>query len=398
MLKVTDIARAHLIAGDVDEPHESLVKLLAALGEHSADYLALSLAEPDVQAFLGLVLGFAGLQGYFGQDEEVSDLVIPFWSDFQEALTASPCVHTSSRPRTLQLSGQGSRLTASLSRSARHIETADAEPPSAEWQVAQSVFFELVRRLLRKVTLPADGGASWLADQRDRFKSYRFELGDCLVTSFYVLRRPLLGFFHGQLVERLIGPSSAGQPVAWHEVEAVLHALRCVREAVPTDEAEILPFVFSPEVLSRLPSEGQQRVRLTAVSLIGDYASWLHLHPAFVPGAVELLVPALSVPALCVEAAKSLKRVCDLCRHRLTGHVGPLAGLYDQIAERIEPEEKAKVLEAVVSVVQALPPAEAVAPVLVSPISRSKGLLCRSAADKRPSSTVHHDSDRREAL
>jgi hypothetical protein len=79
-------------AGDVEEPHESLVKLLAALGEHSADYLALSLAEPDVQAFLGLVLGFAGLEGFFGQDEEVSDLVVPFWSDFQEALTASPFV------------------------------------------------------------------------------------------------------------------------------------------------------------------------------------------------------------------------------------------------------------------------------------------------------------------
>jgi hypothetical protein len=259
------------------------------------------------------------------------------------------------------------------------------------------------------VTLPADEGASWLADQRDRFKSYRFELGDCLVTAFYVLRRPLLGFLHSQLVDRLIGPSSAGQPVAWHEVEAPLHALRCVREAVPTDEGEVLPFIFSSEFLGRLPSTGSQRVRLTAVSLVGDYASWLHLHPAFVPGAVELLVPALSEPALCVEAAKSLKRVCDLCRHSLTGHVGPLAGLYDQVAERIEPEEKAKVLEAVVSVVQALPPAEAVAPVLVSYASSQLADAAQAVAGfpsieraltgcPTQPPVVHHDADCRKAL
>lgn len=99
MLTHSAFRSASRAAGDVEEPHESLVKLLASLGEHSADYLALSLAEPNVQAYLGLILGFAGLEGYFGADEEVSDLVVPFWSDFQEALTASPYVHRAFRLR-----------------------------------------------------------------------------------------------------------------------------------------------------------------------------------------------------------------------------------------------------------------------------------------------------------
>lgn len=155
-------------------------------------------------------------------------------------------------------------------------------------------------------------------------------------------------------------------PVAWRDVEASLHALRCVREAVPAEESRYLPSVFSPAILGQLPTAGTARVRATAVALIGDYASWFHLHPEFVLAAVGYLVPALEEPALAVEAAKSLKRVCDLCRASLTGHIGELGSLYSNVADKIEPEEKAKVLEAVISVVQALPPAEAVAPVLVS--------------------------------
>lgn len=101
------------------------------------------------------------------------------------------------------------------------------------------------------------------------------------------------------------------------------------------------------------------------MSLLGDYASWFHLNPTYVLAAVGYIVPALEEPMFATEAAKGLKRICDLCRTSLTGHIGELGRLYTNVADKIEPEEKAKVLEAVISVVQALPPAEAVAPVLV---------------------------------
>lgn len=66
-----------LSAGDVDEAAQSLCKLLVALGEHSAHYLALNLALPEVQTFFTLMLGFSSLPGYYGLDEDVSE-VRPF--------------------------------------------------------------------------------------------------------------------------------------------------------------------------------------------------------------------------------------------------------------------------------------------------------------------------------
>lgn len=53
---------------------QSLCKLLVALGEHSADYLALNLAQPQVQTYFTLMLGFASLPGYYGIDEDVSEV------------------------------------------------------------------------------------------------------------------------------------------------------------------------------------------------------------------------------------------------------------------------------------------------------------------------------------
>lgn len=145
--------------------------------------MALSIGDAHVKNFVALALGFSGLDGFFGADEDVSEVVLPFWSLFQEALTASPCVLSPRRLCDPFLATSALTFAPSRVRPSRHIETADAKAPAPEWLVAQEVFFELVRLMRRKVTLPADEGASWMQDQRDKFKAYRFEVGDCLVTA-----------------------------------------------------------------------------------------------------------------------------------------------------------------------------------------------------------------------
>ena len=80
-------------------------------------------------------------------------MTLGFWSLFQEALTASP-----------------------------HIETADAPVPGDEWRIALSIFGDLVQRMRRKCVLPA-GGGGWMKDQTDKFRVYRNDVGDVLVTA-----------------------------------------------------------------------------------------------------------------------------------------------------------------------------------------------------------------------
>ena len=92
----------------MDEVSHSLCKLLVALGDHSAMYFAKNIAAPAqlkepppcpfplsaplpvvshlVQNFLRLLLAYTALPGYYGVDEEESEMTLGFWYLFQEAL------------------------------------------------------------------------------------------------------------------------------------------------------------------------------------------------------------------------------------------------------------------------------------------------------------------------
>ena len=83
----------------------------------------------------------------------MSQMCLGFWSLFQEALTAS-----------------------------KHIETADSPVPGNEWTIALHIFGDLIRRMRGKCVLPL-GGGGWMKDQTDKFRIYRNDVRDVLVTA-----------------------------------------------------------------------------------------------------------------------------------------------------------------------------------------------------------------------
>lgn len=62
----------------------------------------------------------------------------------------------------------------------------------------------------------------------------------------------------------LISPASA----CHQEVEATLHCIRFVSEAVPLGEETTLPMVFSSDVFSRLPKGEDNRIALATIRMI----------------------------------------------------------------------------------------------------------------------------------
>lgn len=92
-----------------DESANTLCKLLVGLGDHSSEYLAQNIActrpispafnpvsAPSsstvptraqlVQNFMQLMLSFASLPGFYGVDEEESEMTLGFWYAFQDTL------------------------------------------------------------------------------------------------------------------------------------------------------------------------------------------------------------------------------------------------------------------------------------------------------------------------
>jgi hypothetical protein len=75
-------------------------------------------------------------------------------------------------------------------------------------------------------------------------------------------------------------------------------------------------------------------------------------------------VPALSDASLCLPAANALRDLCDANRSALAPHVTAFGELHAGLS-RVQDTEKAKVLQSISSVIQALLPEEEIGPVEV---------------------------------
>jgi hypothetical protein len=152
------IVEATLNSGDVDEVSHSFCKLLVALGDHSTSYIAVNIssAMPMVlptpspphhtpaktkgyisQAFLRIMLAYTGLPGYYGVDEEESEMTLSFWYLFQEALWSTDFYVSDGGDEVAKNSGidqQGEQVA-----------------------MAKAVYSELVQVLRRKVAFPSKG-------------------------------------------------------------------------------------------------------------------------------------------------------------------------------------------------------------------------------------------------
>ncbi|RDB17659.1 Importin-13 [Hypsizygus marmoreus] len=369
------IVELTLGTGEVDDVSHSFCKLLVALGDHSTSYLAANLASsaPVVplvplpspgpsqlpqtkgylaQSFLRLLLAYTGLPGYYGVDEEESEMTLGFWYLFQEALWSTDFYFPEDEER-------------------RPVQP---DPQSAQVAMAKAVYSELVQILRRKVPFPAKG-SGWSKDQIEKFQVYRRDVGDTLINAYYVLRDSMLGYFVDDIAQRL---ASRQESDGWEEIEATLHCIASIQEALDLENTPHLPRLFSPEILGRLPSTGHSRIRRTTIGLIGVYATWFASQPFETPEilmrVLTFVVSALPDPSLCLQAAIALRNLCDANRKTLAPQIGAFAELHAALGS-IPDSEKGKVVQSIASVIQALPPIEEIGPVeaIVNPILQKLG-------------------------
>ncbi|KAH7905355.1 armadillo-type protein [Hygrophoropsis aurantiaca] len=422
------ILEASLKSGFVDAVSHSLCKLVVALGDHSNTYFAshitssalvavpiptahssaaplaaTPISAPSnptpkpkshlIQRFLRLILGYTALPGWYGVDEEESEMTLGFWYLLQESLwSADYDGEQEWGEHGPQDSGSGSG-----SRGQDGGDDRDGGTPGDHeaheknrWTVIRAVFGELVQVLRRKVVWPEKQALDgWGRDQVDKFQVYRRDVGDTLLNAYYILRDDMLGYYLNDIQVRL---SNRREGEGWEEIEASLHCIMSVQEGVPLEDNQRLGVLFGTEVLGRLPTAGNDRIRRTTLSLLGTYSSWFTTqsttatptsHPtlstsstspptpssSLLMNAVSYVVSALPEPSLCLPAANALRDLCDANRLALAPHIGAFAELHAGLGG-IPDTEKSKVLQSISSVIQALPPEEEIPPVhaIVSPV------------------------------
>jgi hypothetical protein len=147
------------LAGEVDEISHSLCKLLVALGDHSINYIALHLASPRVQTFIRLLFYYTALPGFYGVDEEESEMTLSFWYLLQESLWSVDW--------TAEEDGPGASEAALLSWSDSVSGSKESESPNSNIMAATPIYTALIKVLRRKVTWPRQVElASWPRGER----------------------------------------------------------------------------------------------------------------------------------------------------------------------------------------------------------------------------------------
>ncbi|KAJ3868242.1 armadillo-type protein [Lentinula novae-zelandiae] len=373
----TNIVDSAVQSGYTDDVSYSLCKLLAALGDHSASHLAANIASSApvtllpssipggvspadlnktkgqlCQTFLRLLLAYTGFPGFYGVDEDVSEMTLGFWYMLQEALWNNDFYFP-----------DGGETQAS-----QQSEMGDQSG------VAKALYVQLVQVLKRKMTWPSSGH-NWSKDQIDKFVVYRRDVGDILINAYYIIRDDMVVYFVNDVVDRLASRLRE-QTQGWEDIEATLHCISSIQEALDYEKTPRIELLFSSQTLNRLPATGNIRIRRTMLGLIGAYASWFAVSSRSTPSKTELLmstisfiVQALPDQMLSLQAASALRNICDANRTALAPQIGAFAELHAGLAQ-IPDSEKSKVMESIASVVQALPPLDAIPTieVIVGPI------------------------------
>ncbi|KAF7317074.1 hypothetical protein HMN09_00442000 [Mycena chlorophos] len=282
---------------------------------------------------------------------------------------------------------------ASKSSEANDIATAANKARTAHTVAAYVAVVQILRRkcVWRRSWLSNEGGGTGRSDKEwkereARFTHFRREVGDTLVNAFYILRNDLLDFYITDAMGRL----ERGEP--WEEVEASLDCLDNVNEAVDLDAlgrdidtgAQASPTftrIFGGELWSRLPTSAVapnglhpreqalhkaaiNRLRITGMQLIDTYATYFtHRPPNELSGPLHFILGALwdEDTQVGIEAAVAFRSLCDANRQALTSQIDSLAAVHARL-DHVPDGFRHKVLQAIASVIEALPPAQEIGP------------------------------------
>ena len=192
-------------------------------------------------------------------------------------------------------------------------------------------------------------------DRWDDFYRHRFYVSetveDCcrLLGGHTVLKRM------GDLLQRHVQAAQAAAVVktpdqamveSWQGMESCLACIIAVHRFVPSDESDVLPFVF--QLIPQLPTNIRP-LRFTASKTVGKFASWLAMHPDFLQPLLPYLAQGLSIPECAPAAAVAIKELCE-CSNQSFAIAEPVLQLYQDITAqpgRLALKDELQILEGV---------------------------------------------------
>lgn len=219
----------------------------------------------------------------------------------------------------------------------------------------QEPYMELIRVIIRHLTYPINADDDNLfggdKEQEDKFKEFRYEMGDVLKDCCAVVGATRALEVPFQQIQSIIS-SSAGK---WQHLEAPLFLMRAMAKEVPLKEKTILPTIM--EHLVELPEH--PKVRYAATLVLGRYTEWTLKNPTFLEPQLTYITKGFEASAsgkeTVVAATHALMYFCQDCAPLLVNYLEQLYLLYGQVLDRLDIESTYELVDGLAHVLKQLP-------------------------------------------
>ncbi|KAM9925324.1 hypothetical protein OXX59_003951 [Metschnikowia pulcherrima] len=188
-------------------------------------------------------------------------------------------------------------------------------------------------------------------EQEDKFKEFRYEMGDVLKDCCAVVGSQKALDVPFQQIKALVN-----QNAQWQHLEAPLFSMRVMAKEVSLKEKKILPVIM--QMLVQLPEH--PKIRYATTLVLGRYSEWTANNPEFLQPQLNYIIQgfdsAQAADADIVNAtSQALMFFCQDCAPLLTNYLQQLYMLYQQVHAALDVKSTFDLVDGLSHVIAKLP-------------------------------------------
>jgi len=225
------------------------------------------------------------------------------------------------------------------------------------------IYADLVSIIIKHLTYPIAAQDDNLFDgdreQEDKFKEFRYEMGDVLKDCCAVVGATKALSIPFQQIQNIL---NSGQASHWQYLEAPLFSMRAMAKEVPLKEKSILPSIMT--FLVQLPEH--PKIRYSATLVLGRYTGWTSKNSEFLEPQLNYIIKGFEVvnenqndtkgnKDIIVASSHALMYICQDCSSLLVNYLEQLYLLYGQIRDQLDIESTYELVDGLAHVVRKVP-------------------------------------------
>lgn len=222
----------------------------------------------------------------------------------------------------------------------------------------QDVYSNLISIIIKHLTYPTSAEENNLfegdREQEDKFKEFRYEMGDVLKDCCAVVGPSVSLNIPFQQIQSIM---SNGTESRWQYLEAPLFSMRAMAKEVPLKEKTILPTIMN--FLIQLPEH--PKIRYAATLVLGRYTEWTSKNPDFLEPQLNYIIKGFEVAnntnnkEIIIAASHALMYFCQDCSSLLVNYLEQLYMLYGQVKEQLDIESTYELVDGLAHVIKQIP-------------------------------------------